>query len=132
MKRLFILHEPDNKISCSSDLFLNIKKINIDYSQENFIVFCLNTKNQVIDAKVIHIGGLNACIVDPKTIFRYALLNNATSIIIAHNHPSGDLAPSSEDKNVFNDLKKVGDLLLLRVLDSIIFNKKEYYSLRGE
>lgn len=73
--------------------------------------------------------GIHAKTVDPKTIFRVALLKNANSIIIAHNHPSGELKPSSNDIDIFEMIKKAGDLISIKCLDSIIFNKKEFYSM---
>ncbi|GAG74993.1 unnamed protein product, partial [marine sediment metagenome] len=121
--------EPINRIAQAGDLFNKIKKINIDYNKENLIVFYLNTKNQVLHSEIVHMGGLDACIVDPKTIFRIALLKNSNGIIIAHNHPSGDLKPSTEDIDIFERLKQVGDIISLKCLDSIIFNKKEFYSM---
>ena len=130
MRQIFILkEETENKIKQPSDLFNNIKKINIDYDKENLILFCLNTKNQVIHSEIVFMGGLNACSVDPKTIFRVALSKNANSIIIAHNHPSGDLNPSSDDMNIFEMIKKAGEIISIKCLDSVIFNKKEFYSM---
>ena len=130
MKQLIILKESDDKIQNANNLFDKIKKINVDYTQENVIVFYLNTRNEVINSEVLFKGGLNSCILDPKTTFRKALINNANSIIIAHNHPSGDLKPSKEDINIYKDFEKIGDIISISVLDSIIFNKKEYYALK--
>ena len=132
MKQLLIIQETKGAIKSPEDLFFKIKKININFSQENFLVICLNTKNQIISSEVLFKGGLDACLIDPKTVFRYALLNNSNKIIIAHNHPSGNLSPSYEDKEVYNKLKSIGETLDLRVLDSIIFNEKEFYSLETE
>lgn len=132
MKQIFILREPVNKIKQASDLFNKIKKIDIDYNKENLVLFCLNTANQVIHSEIIFIGGLNSCIVDPKTIFRTALKYNSNSIMIAHNHPSGNLKPSSDDIRIFDMLKKAGELIGLKCLDSLIFNKKEFYSMLGD
>ena len=131
MKQVYILKEPMNKINQAGDLFDKIKKINIDYNKENLILFCLNTKNQVIHSEIVHMGGLDACVVDPKTIFRIALLKNSNGIIIAHNHPSSDIKPSTEDISIFSMLKQAGDIISLKCLDSIIFNKKEFYSMHG-
>ena len=130
MKQIFILKETVNKINHAYDLFNNIKKINIDYKQENLILFCLNTKKQVIHSEIVFKGGLNACFIDPKTLFRIALKHNSDTIIIAHNHPSGELEPSTEDITIFTKLKNCGDILYLKCLDSIIFNKKEFYSMQ--
>jgi len=131
MKQILILKE-NKGFSSPSDVFKNIQKINIDYTQENFLILCLNTKNKLIHSEVIFKGGLNACLVCPKTLFRIALKHNSDKIIIAHNHPSNDLKPSEEDKEIFNKLKDAGRIIDIKVLDSIIFNKKEFYSLKEE
>ena len=132
MKELVILKENTNGIKQPEDIFKNIEKINIDYLQENFLVFYLNTKNNILGSEVLFKGGLNSCLIDPKVIFRKALIKNSNSIIIAHNHPSNDLRPSEEDINSYKELKKIGRILDLNVLDSIIFNKTEFYSLNKE
>ncbi len=128
MEQIFELKEKKG-ITKPYELFTSIKKINIDYAQENLIVFYFNTKNILIKSEILFKGGLNSCTIDPKTLFRHALKLNANSLIIAHNHPSDNLEPSNEDKEVFKELKKCGEILQLKVLDSIIFNKKTYYSL---
>lgn len=132
MKRLFNVSEPIGAVNNPCDLFNKISKINIDYKQENFLLFCLNTKNEVIKGEVVFIGGLDACSVDLKTIFRKALTCNSRKIIIAHNHPSNSLKSSLEDKEVFDSLKEVGEVLGLEVLDNIIFNEKEYRSFKDD
>lgn len=129
MKQLIVLKENIEKVKSAEDIFKNIKKINIDYTQENFIVFYLNTGNKVIDSEVLFKGGIDACLICPKTIFRNALKHNSAKIIISHNHPSKELTPSYEDKEVFKKLSEAGDIIDLKVLDSIIFNKKQFYSL---
>jgi DNA repair protein RadC len=129
MKQLLTLKETSSEVTKPSDIFKNIKKIDIDLSQENFLIFALDTKNNIIKAEVLFKGGLAMCSIDPKTIFRFALLQNAKCIIIAHNHPSGDLHPSDEDCKVYDILKKAGKMIDIPVLDSIVFNKGEYYSM---
>ena len=128
MEQILIFKE-NKGFTNAKEVFKSIQKINIDYSQENFLVLCLNTRNKLIHSEVVFKGGLNMSLVCPKTLFRKALLKNANSIIIAHNHPSNDLSPSNEDTEVFNMLKKIGDILDLKVLDSIIFNKKSFFSM---
>ena len=132
MKEVLILKEPLNKVSNAGDLFNKVKKVKIDYEQENFILICLNSCNQVIKSKVLFKGGLGECAIYQNVLFREALLNNSNSLIIAHNHPTGNLNPSECDKKVFDKLKEAGKILKISVLDSIIFNKKEFYSLNNE
>jgi len=115
-------------VTDSNKLFNKIDKINIDYSQENFILFCLNGNNIILN-KILFKGGITACLIDPRIIFREALINNCSKIIIAHNHPSNNLNPSIEDLNIFEELKKIGLILDIEVLDFIVFNKKEFYSI---
>jgi DNA repair protein RadC len=130
MERVMILKESSiGVIKNSAVLFNKIKSFNIDYNQENFIVFFLDTKNVLIKSVNLFKGGLNECIIDPKTVFRNALLLNANAIIVSHNHPSGDLSPSEEDIEIYDKLKKGGNLIGIKVLDSVIFNKKKFYSM---
>ena len=89
-------------------------------TQEHFVVLSLNTKNVVIGVHTLHIGTVNASIVHPRDVFQRAILNNATSIIICHNHPSGDLTPSQEDIAVTKRIQASGDLLGIEMLDHII------------
>ena len=130
IKNLIIYEK--GKIESPSDLFKKIKRIKINYNQENFILFCLSSSNKVLSNKVLFKGGLNACLIDTKTIFKEALLKNSCKIIIAHNHPSKDLCPSVEDRNIFERLKEAGSIIDIKVLDFIIFNKKEFFSLDDE
>jgi len=131
MKQVLILKE-NKGFTSAQEVFKNIQKININYEQENFLILCLNTKNKLLYSEVIFKGGLTACLICPKTLFRTALKYNSDKIIVAHNHPSEDLTPSCEDKDIFKKLREAGDIIDLKVLDSIIFNKKEFYSLTDE
>ena len=132
MKQIFILKEPINKISSPEDLFKKIKKIKVDFEQENFILICLNTANQIIKSEIVFKGALSECIISPQTIFKKALKCNAKSIIIGHNHPSKNLNPSQEDRQIYKILKEGAKLLNIQILDNIIFNKKEFYSFNSE
>ena len=129
MKEIYELKEPIGRIKDPKDIFKRINSFKIDYKQENFIVIFLNTQNKVLGVECLFKGGLSECTIDPKVIFRRALIKNSSKIIISHNHPSNSLIPSYEDKDIFKRLKNIGNELNLNVLDSIIFNKNEYYSL---
>lgn len=87
---------------------------------EHFIMLSLSTKNEVIGFHTIFVGSLNASIVHPREIFQQALLNNAASIIVAHNHPSGDPTPSQEDIHVTRRLVEAGKILGIELLDHLI------------
>jgi len=131
MKQIFELKEVLNNIHEGSDVFNKIKKIQMDYSQENFLLFCLNTKNQVVKKQIVFKGSADGCLLDPKVIFRNALLSKAVKVIIAHNHPSGCLKPSNEDEDIYKRMKDAGEMIDIKVIDSIVFNKKEFYSMQA-
>lgn len=98
--------------------------------QEVLKLIMLNTKNCVIVKKDIFIGGLNSSIVHPRDIFREAVKSNSASIIVCHNHPSGDPEPSNEDVNITLRLKECGKLMGIDLLDHIIIGKNSYVSLK--
>lgn len=96
--------------------------------QEQFKVILMNCKNQVLGIYELSTGGLTGTIADPKLIFMAALKANACTIIIAHNHPSGDTQPSTVDKNLTKKVKDAGRLLDISVHDHIIVTRDFYYS----
>ena len=103
------------------------------YDKEAFVVAFLNTKNRVIDHEVVSVGTINSSIVHPREVFRNAIINKANSVILCHNHPSGDLTPSAEDISITERLKETGNLLGIRVLDHLIINginMSEIYSFK--
>ena len=91
-----------------------------ELAEEVFILVCLDTKNRVTGLFKVSQGSLNASIVHPREVFKRALLQNANSIILAHNHPSGDVTPSGEDISLTRRLQEAGNLLGVVVLDHII------------
>ena len=99
-------------------------------NKEYFISILLNTKNQVLASPTISIGSLNASIVHPREIFREAIHYAAASIILIHNHPSGDPNPSKEDLFVTEKLMKAGTLMDIAVLDHVIIGDNKYISLK--
>lgn len=132
MKELIKLKEPLGIIKNAKDIFKRIQKFNIDFNQENIIIFILNTNGKVIFFENLFKGGTNSCEIDTKTIFRKVLLKGGCKLIISHNHPSSYLKPSYEDRESFGKLKEIGELIGIQVLDSIIFNKKEFYSIQED
>ena len=127
MKEILVLKETIDKVSNAADIFKKIEKINIDYFQENVIVFYLNVRNKVIKTEVVFKGGIDACILDIRIVLGRALRLNAVSIIVAHNHPSGSLIPSNEDMIIKRRLYNACELLGLKLLDFIIFNKNIFF-----
>jgi DNA repair protein RadC len=87
----------------------------------------LDTKNRVIGLNLVSIGILDSTLVSPREVFKPALLANAASVIIAHNHPSGDPAPSPEDRRVTQTLSEAGKLLGVDVLDHVILGEGETF-----
>ena len=95
--------------------------------KEYFLVLCLDTKKKLI-AKEVSVGILNASLVHPREVFNVAIQNSAAQIIVAHNHPSGDVTPSKEDINTTKRLVEAGKLLGISVLDHIIFSRSSFSS----
>ncbi|MDB2685921.1 hypothetical protein N9Y42_01810 [Mariniblastus sp.] len=96
------------------------------YDKEVFVVACLNTKNIVTSIQVVTMGTLDASLVHPREAFRLAIHNNASSIIVAHNHPSGNPTPSREDITVTDRLKEAGKIIGIDVLDHIVVGSHSY------
>lgn len=88
--------------------------------KEHFVVFYLDSRNQEIQREVISVGTLNESLVHPREVFEGAIKNNASSIIIAHNHPSGDLEPSEADIEITKKLIHAGKILDIKIIDHII------------
>lgn len=107
-------------IQCPEDAAMIISQYMEGTDRETFIALLLNTKHRVIAINTISIGVLDRSMVHPREVFKAAILGNAKSIIIAHNHPSGDVAPSNEDISITKKLMKVGKLLEIPVQDHII------------
>jgi DNA repair protein RadC len=99
-------------------------------SKEHFKIAILDTKNQILSIENISVGTLNASIVHPRDVFKIAIKKNANSIILIHNHPSGDTTPSNEDINITNRLIDAGNLIGIKVLDHIIIGDNMYLSLK--
>lgn len=100
-------------------------------TKEHSIVLFLNPKNEVIK-KIVSVGTVNTALVHPREVFRPAIVANATSIIFAHNHPSGNCEPSAEDRQTTRRLKEAGRIIGINVIDSIVITKDNYYSFKQE
>jgi len=99
-------------------------------NKEHFRVVLLNTKNQIISIEEISVGNLNSSIVHPREVFNIAIRRSANSIILVHNHPSGDSTPSTEDINITQRLVEAGNIIGIRVLDHIIIGDNNYVSFK--
>ncbi len=100
------------------------------YQKEYFKAVFLNTKNQVISTEIISIGSLNSSIVHPREIFCAAVKKASASVILVHNHPSGDPTPSREDIEVTKRIVQAGEIIGVSVLDHLIIGEGRYYSFR--
>jgi DNA repair protein RadC len=99
--------------------------------RETFKIVMLNARHEVQSIETIAIGSLNASIVHPREVFRPAIINAAASIILVHNHPSGDPEPSEEDLSITRRLRDVGELVGVQVLDHVIIAKRACVSFRA-
>ena len=99
-----------------------------DAKQETFTVILLDTKNRFLREETVALGSLNQSIVHPREVFRPAIQGAAASVILVHNHPSGDPSPSDEDVRVTERLVEAGKLVGIRVLDHIIVGEGRYFS----
>lgn len=120
------------RISSSDDAYQLMKPELLDLAYEVFWVILLNRANQVIKKHPISIGGVSGTVVDPKIIFKAALDNLACSLILVHNHPSGNLKPSQADIKLTKKMKDAGTLLEIPVLDHLIFTDEGYLSFADE
>lgn len=120
------------KINSSSDIWNLMKADLLDESVEHFYVILLNRSNHVIKKQMISQGGTSGTVADPKLIFKHALDNLASAIVLVHNHPSGNLKPSEQDRRLTQRLKEVGRNLEVPVLDHIIFTDVAYFSFADE
>lgn len=89
-------------------------------AQEAFVIVSLNTKNHVIKRHLISLGTVNSSLVHPRECFRPAILDGAAAIILAHNHPSGNPTPSSEDIKITRQLISAGEIMGIKVLDHVV------------
>ena len=120
------------KIKSSKDVFELFQSVLADSNYEEFWILLLNRANKIIRQVNISEGGVSGTIADPKKIFKIALENNASSIILCHNHPSGNIQPSDTDIKLTGKLKKAGETLEIHVIDHIILGEEKYYSFADE
>jgi DNA repair protein RadC len=101
-----------------------------DNAQESFVVFILDIRNRVVGFTEAARGSIDACPVEPRTVFRTAVALGASAIIVAHNHPSGELTPSREDIDLTKRLKAAAELLGIAFLDHVVVTDAGTASLR--
>lgn len=128
-KRVYYLKDNnDIKLNSIDKIFEYFRYMLMYEHQENFIAVYLDSTLRLISYKILFKGTLNTSIVHPREIFKYAFLESAYSIVIIHNHPSGEVIPSKQDVELTNKLFEIGSLMGVPILDHIIIGKDKYYS----
>jgi DNA repair protein RadC len=120
------------KITSSKRVFEIMQPIIGELPHEEFWVLFLNNSNKVISKSQLSKGGISGTIVDVRIVFKLALENGATGLILCHNHPSGNLQPSDADRQITKKVKQAGDSLDVKVLDHLIITETKYYSFVDE
>lgn len=118
------------RITSPDDAANLVKSFLADSDRENFIVICLNTKNEPNAIHTVGVGTLNSSQIHPRELFKTSILANSASIIVAHNHPSGDPTPSMEDIEITKRLTDAGKLLGIEILDHIIIGNGTFVSFK--
>lgn len=120
------------QIKSSHDAFVLLGKHLQDKEHEEFWLLLLSRSNKVLKEVRVSVGGRNATVVDPKIVFNLALNAKASGVILAHNHPSGNLTPSQEDLNLTKKLISAGQVLDIQILDHLILADNAYFSFADE
>ena len=134
--RVYLVREGKNdeviKLNNSSDVYELVKDELSNSDREMLLSVMLTNKNQLIGVETVSIGSVSATTMFSREVFKSAILANAVSIILCHNHPSGELTPSNEDIQMTKVLVDAGKLLGIKVLDHIIVSNKGYRSLNDD
>jgi DNA repair protein RadC len=117
-------------VSSPGEVYKFLKKKIGDEPEEVFVALYLNTKNMVVAYRPLARGTINEAMIHPREVFKYALLANCASVIVAHNHPSGSVTPSREDISVTQRLLNAGKVIGIELLDHVIVTDKSYESLK--
>ena len=118
------------KINCPEDVYDYASPIIEGNDKEHFAVILMNIKNHILSMPIISIGGLASSVVDVRKVFKEAIKNNAASVIMVHNHPSGDPTPSKEDIFITRRMIEAGKIMDIPVLDHVIIGNNRYTSLK--
>jgi DNA repair protein RadC len=108
-----------------------LRELLINQDRVVFAVFCMDVEGKPVCYSEVHVGTLNKSIIHPREVFKIALLSNAYSIIVAHNHPSGDDSPSYQDREITKTLYKAGVVLGVSLIDHLIITDSTVKSLRN-
>ena len=118
------------RIQSSSDADALVRQFLEELDREAMMVVALNAKSEPTCLQVISTGSLSSSIVHPREVFKVAILSNAYSILLAHNHPSGDTTPSQEDLNITKRIKNASEIMVIPILDHLIIGSNGCYSFK--
>jgi DNA repair protein RadC len=129
-----VYNDCDKKIKLDNpnSIYEYIKSDILNKEQEYFYALYFDNKQRLINKKLLYIGTINRSLVHPREIFKYAYLYSASSIVIIHNHPSGDTNPSKEDIELTKSIKELGIINKIPIIDHIIVSNNSYYSFNDE
>lgn len=116
-------------IGCASDAADLVRSLIANHEQEHFYVLAINVRNQLVTHELIALGTLSSVAVHPRDVFRTAIRLNAAGIVIAHNHPSGDPTPSTDDLALTKRLREVGATVGIPVVDHVVVSQSGYRSI---
>lgn len=120
----------NRRISSPKDVVELLRNFLEGADREQFITCCMDTKNQPTSINIVSVGTINSSLVHPREVFKTAILGNSSSIIVAHNHPSGDPLPSKEDIDITQRLKEAGRIIGIDLIDHVIIGEDRYVSLK--
>ena len=103
-----------------------------DLDREHFVVVALDTRMKPLGIHTVSIGSVDAAIVHPREVFKFAILSNATTILLGHNHPSGDRTPSEDDISLTKRLVEAGKVLGIDITDHLVIGNGDYYSMKRQ
>ncbi|MDH4068671.1 MAG: DNA repair protein RadC [Dehalococcoidia bacterium] len=124
--------KPKPVLKCPDDVAAQVRSKLKGKKKEHFFVLCLDTRNRLINSRLVSMGSLDASIVHPREVFKEAVSSCAAGVIFAHNHPSGDPEPSKEDIELTKRLARAGEIMGIDVLDHIIVCDKGHSSLKAK
>ncbi|GEM_PF-17270 len=124
--------EPGRRMTSSREVFEALRPALVGQRREQFQLLALNNKNEIIRLITVSVGNLTQSLVHPREVFREAIREAAAAVILIHNHPSGDPAPSQEDFLITDRLREAGELLGIQVLDHLVIGRDTYYSFADE
>ena len=119
-------------LDCPSTVSRLLQPLFESLDREHFVVLALDARNRPIGCNTVSIGTLSASLVHPREVFKFAILANAAAVILAHNHPSGEVSPSKDDIDLTRRLVQVGEVVGIEVLDHVVLGGQDFCSLKEQ